>query len=199
MICDYLVHELKMRPLEAIKVFEAARNHRIERENYRHFLIEGKEKEEGDISQYSRKRTSYEDRDDGEHSSKRPRYDHTSNWRQPQYSGRQDTSWRRDDQRNQFSRDDNWRQDRYTARGGRSTEWRDHRPYQQRVSHFSRKEPSSSPEIGAPRIPRTPPRTGDEYAPRSRYSQPRGRGSYYNSIPPHRGNSQTFDRNRTRY
>lgn len=45
MICDYLVHELKMPPLEAIKVFEAARNHRIERDNYRKFLIEGKEPE----------------------------------------------------------------------------------------------------------------------------------------------------------
>lgn len=43
MICDYLVQELKMHPLEAIKVFEAARNHRIERENYRDFLVKGED------------------------------------------------------------------------------------------------------------------------------------------------------------
>lgn len=42
MICDYLVHDLKMHPLEAIQRFEAARNHKIERQNYRDFLIDGK-------------------------------------------------------------------------------------------------------------------------------------------------------------
>lgn len=39
MICDYLVHELQMHPLEAIQIFEEGRKHRIERKNYRDFLM----------------------------------------------------------------------------------------------------------------------------------------------------------------
>ncbi|KAL5286371.1 DUSP11 family protein [Megaselia abdita] len=208
MICDYLVHELKMHPLEAIKVFEAARKHPIERENYRDFLM-GKggdnleeEKPAGlwrkshfDYNEeVSRKPLLIEtrDRDDSQRIQERERY-----------QSRQDNFARREYSHDNRRDRDNWRPDRSTGRsdrsfrpygrgpsssGSRPTERRDF--YEDRNNTFNRRARSparsESPQIGAPRIPRTPSPHGRDSAPRSRHCQPRGRGYYKMVIPQQR-------------